>query len=167
MRCLAVNSSVDMSVHGLLVSLLCCVVVVAKAQTIPYLSFLGVNLSNHSYVNLTTVGDENGSIQCHTDLVTCCNPDQGIDRGDWFYPNGESLSNSSESGQFYQYWANQSVDLRYRGVPAAESMMGIYQCNIETSAVNNEDNTARQVLYVGLYNSTGGEWLIRRHFHAM
>lgn len=154
-----------MRVHGLLVNLLCSIVVVANTQTIPYLSFLGNNLSNHSYVDFSTVGDENNSIQCHTDLVTCCNSDQGTDRGDWFYPSGERVSiNNSDSEPFYQHWASQSVDLRYRGEPAVPSIMGIYQCAIETSAVNNENNTARQVLYVGLYNSTGGERLIRRHF---
>lgn len=152
-----------MRVHGLLVNLLCSIVVVANTQTIPYLSFLGNNLSNHSYVDFSTVGDENNSIQCHTDLVTCCNSDQGTDRGDWFYPSGERVSiNNSDSEPFYQHWASQSVDLRYRGDPAVPSIMGIYQCTIETSAV--ENNTARQILYVGLYNSTGGERLIRRHF---
>lgn len=164
-RGLVINKCItEMRVHGLLVNLLCSIVVVANTQTIPYLSFLGNNLSNHSYVNFSTVGNENDSIQCHTDLVTCCNSDQGMDRGDWFYPDAERVSNNSDSEPFYQHWANQSVDLRYRGVPAVPSIMGIYQCAIETIKVNNENNTARQVLYVGLYNSTGGEWLIRPHF---
>lgn len=152
-----------MRVHGLLVNLLCSIVVVANTQTIPYLSFSGKNLSNHSYVNFSTVGDVNNSIQCHTDLVTCCTSDQGTDRGDWFYPSGERVSINSDSEPFYQHWANQSVDLRYSGVPAVPSSMGIYQCTIETSKVNNENNTDGEVLYVGLYNSTGGEWLIRRN----
>ena len=39
-----------------------------QSQTIPYISFM---VLNHSYINLTLVGDEedgSDSVQCHTDL---------------------------------------------------------------------------------------------------
>ena len=47
-----------------------------------FVRFLGMDLSNHSYVDLTAVGDAQGggdSVQCHTDLVTCCNATAGPD----------------------------------------------------------------------------------------
>jgi len=54
------------------------------SQTVPYISFMGTNLPNHSYVNLTLVGDAmdgSDSVHCHTDLSTCCNNATGPHRG--------------------------------------------------------------------------------------
>ena len=33
--------------------------------------------------------DGRNSVQCHTDLRTCCSSTEGDDRGDWFLPTGE------------------------------------------------------------------------------
>ena len=63
---------------------------------------MGVDLTNHSYVDLTQVWnatDGNDSVQCHTDLSTCCHTDLGTycnaaagpDCGDWYFPNGTRL----------------------------------------------------------------------------
>ena len=55
-----------------LVSLLLLSVCLAE---IHYVSFMGQTLANHSYVDLSTVGsgyDGSDSVQCHTDLSTCC-----------------------------------------------------------------------------------------------
>ena len=44
-----------------------------------------MDLSNHSYVDLTAVGDArdgSDSVQCHSDLSTCCNIGAGGDFGD-------------------------------------------------------------------------------------
>ena len=44
---------------------------------------MGQTLVNHSYVNLSTVGDfSDYNVVCHTDLVTSCSCGQGIPRGD-------------------------------------------------------------------------------------
>ena len=59
----------------------------SNSQTFPYVSFMGQTLANHSYVDLSLVGvPKNGgdSVQCHTDLTTCCGGGQGIHRGDWY-----------------------------------------------------------------------------------
>ena len=67
---------------------------VVCSQTFPYVSFLGQTLANHSYVNLSLVGDDlsgRDSVQCHTDLGTCCTMPQGSHRGDWYFPNGSRL----------------------------------------------------------------------------
>ena len=60
----------------------------------PYVSFMGANLTNRSYVDLNPVGeaqDGSDSVQCHTDLSTCCGAAQGADHGDWFFPNESRL----------------------------------------------------------------------------
>ena len=120
------------------------------SQTAPYLTFLGNNISNHSYVDLNTVGDGSNSVQCHTDLSTCCSDAQGPDRGDWYMSNGNRLKFSG-SAVMFQARTAQRVDLKYMG---GGGISGIYRCDIETTAVNDRDG--RKMLYVGLYG-TGGE----------
>ena len=120
------------------------------SQTSPYLTFMGNNIPNHSYVDLNTVGIGNtNEVQCHTDLDTCCGGAQGVDRGDWYFPNGNKLQ---FSGNVYEGRGPQLVVLRYTG---SGGTSGIYRCDIETNAVNNNDG--RETVYVGLYTS-GGEW---------
>ena len=119
------------------------------SQTAPYLTFMGNNIPNHGYVDLNTVGTENThAVQCHTDLTTCCSGSQGPDRGDWFFPNGNRLP---FSGVVFEGRSDQRVSLLYTG---SGGTSGIYHCDIETVAVNN--NEGHETLYVGLYTS-GGE----------
>ena len=131
------------------------------SQTVPYVSFMGTNLPNHSYMDLTLVGradSGSGSVQCHTDLSTCCNKTQGADRGDWYFPNGNRLQFSGDPGDLYQFRLAQRVDLRRKN---NDGTSGIYRCTIETNAVHSDDNsdtTTRETVYAGLYAS-GGECL--------
>ena len=63
-----------------------------NSQTFPYVSFRGQTLANHSYVDLSLVGYlTTDSVQCHTDLTTCCSGSQGIHRGDWYFPIRDRL----------------------------------------------------------------------------
>ena len=126
-------------------------VVEVYSETFPHIRFMGTRLSNHSYVNLTLVGDTGSdSVQCHTDLASCCSTAQGAHRGDWFFPNGSRLEHISGSADIVQHREAQRVDLRWRG-NGVES--GIYRCNIETNAVN--DNDGNEIVYVGLYSDGG------------
>ena len=128
-----------------------------NSQTFPFVSFMGQTLANHSYVDLSLVGDDvsgNDSVQCHTDLSTCCSSPQGPHRGDWYFPDGTRL---------YYYYYNifeqrlaQRVDLRRRN--SATSPVGIYRCDIPTEAVhNNSDSSVRATVYMGLYTASGGK----------
>ena len=131
-----------------------CVVVEVHSQTYPFVRFgnTGPVLSNHSYVDLTTVGySSSKSVQCHTDLDTCCHGTQGDDCGDWYFPNGTRLDFGHQTHHDIQETRrDQRVDLQRRNNGVAN---GIYQCTIETSAVNNEDGI--EIVYVGLYASGG------------
>ena len=118
--------------------------------TPPYLTFKGNNIPNHSYVDLKTVGREGpNSVQCHTDLSTCCSRIQGRDRGDWYFPNKNKLRFSS-GGVVFMARTTQRVDLRYL---RAGGPSGIYRCDIETTAVNDKDGL--ETVYVGLYSRGG------------
>ena len=144
------------AVAPLLLSLLSALVEV-HSQTAPYLTFMGNNIPNHSYVDLNTVGDitsnESLKLQCHTDLTTCCSGAQGPARGDWYFPNGNRLPlyNYNNIPVLSESRGPQRV-IVYREQEGG--MSGIYRCDIETIAVNN--NNGRVSLFVGLYTS-GGE----------
>ena len=132
------------------------------SQTAPYLSFMGETLSNHSYVNLSLVGglDSGDEVICHTDLSTCCGGNDGPDRGDWYFPDGDRLPFPGNH-PLVERRLQQRVELHvYRGDRSAPS--GIYHCSIETRAVHSDDTT-RETVYVGLYESGGDHAIIIIH----
>ena len=125
-------------------------------QPAPYVTFIGYDVPNHGYVDITQVGnDESGSdsVQCHTDLSTCCTSPQGIHRGDWFFPHGTRLG---FTGDIFEDRNTQRVDLRREN--NANSPVGIYRCDIPTNAVHVDgSNSVRDTVYVGLYTASGGD----------
>ena len=127
-------------------------------QTFPYVSFMGQTLANHSYVDLSQVGNDasgSDSVQCHTDLQMCCSGMQGPHRGDWYFPNGVRLQFPDGVTPIVESRQAQRVDLRR--ISGTEPT-GIYRCDIETVAVH--DNNMKETVYVGLYTSDGGMILI-------
>ena len=145
-----------MSVRSLLLLFLLSLVEVHCQQTFPYVSFMGQTLVNHSYVDISTVGySSNGSnsVQCHTDLSTCCSGSQGAHRGDWYFPNGTRLP---LSGDVYEARGAQRVVLHHT---TATGPTGIYRCDIATVAIHdNTENSVRDTVYVGLYITGGGSY---------
>ena len=100
----------------LLCLLLWSLVEVHSQTEFPYVSFMGVNLPNHAYVNLTLVGDDSrdpgNTLRCHTDLMTCCSGDQGVHRGDWYFPNGTRLPFPWPGRDIVEARGYQRIDLR-------------------------------------------------------
>ena len=143
----------------LLLSVLWFLVEVNSQQTFPYVFFNGQTLANHSYVDLSLVGvDGSGgdSVQCVTDLSTCCSGTQGVHRGDWYFPNGDRLQFNAD---IYEHRTAQGVDIRRSN--SATSPVGIYHCDIPTIAVHDDDDSSvRATVYVGLYTASGGRWII-------
>ena len=131
------------------------------SQTVPYVSFMGETLPNHAYVDLGLVGDDGSgsdSIQCHTDLSTCCSGAQGVHHGDWIPPGSEEILpfSSGHSADIYEVREHLQVDLRRRnnaGIP-----YGIYCCAITTNVVYDDEDidiSVGELVYVGLYASGG------------
>ena len=130
--------------------------IVVHTKTFPYITFLGQSIPNHGYVNLSNVGsDRNNSVQCNTDLSTCCSGTEGSDRGDWYFPD-ETRVPFGESGNIvYESRGAQQVLLQYSsnvGIPVS----GIYRCDIETNKSSVTDEVGHETVYVGLYIN-GGE----------
>ena len=141
-------------------SLLLCLLwslVEVHSQTAPYVSFMGETLPNHAYVDLSLVGEDGSgsdSVQCHTDLVTCCTGIQGAHRGDWNPPDSEMRLPFPGFGDIYEARGSQRVDLRRTN--NADMPSGIYRCDIPTNAVHADDDiSVRESVYVGLYASGG------------
>ena len=138
----------------------CLLVSVVHCQTVPYVSFMGVNLPNHSYVNLTTVGedinDPGNTVRCHSDLSTCCSRGEGDHRGSWFFPDGDELKFTSTSDDIVMDREPQEVHILRRSDVISPS--GIYRCDIETVAVNDNDvdTITGETVYVGLYPPNEG-----------
>ena len=138
-------------------------VVEVQCQSAPYVSFMGQTLANHFYVNISQVGDDGSgsdSVQCHTDLSTCCSATQGIHRGDWYFPNGTRLDiPSNTAGDIFEARTAQRVNIRREN--NVNEPTGIYRCDIPTDAVHHAtDNSVRASVYVGLYTSNGGKYLL-------
>ena len=121
----------------------------------PYISFMGENLTNHSYVDLTLVGtdtsDPGNTVRCHTDLPTHCTNVQIKHRGDWYFPNGTRLQFISSGHALFENRITQRVDLLQRNSPSS-SPSGIYHCNITDG---NDYRAVSRVVYLGLYASGG------------
>ena len=125
------------------------------SQSFPYVSFMNKTLANNSYVNFGLVDDGSDSVQCHTDLTTCCNQSQGSHRGDWFFPNGNRLPFHSIA-DIHESRNDRKVDLRRK---TSTSPSGIYRCDMETVASQNK-TMARETVFVGLYADGGSVvWL--------
>ena len=130
---------------------------VYSQPTVPYVSFRGMNLPNHGYVDLGLVGDPETSsgdaVQCHTDIQACCSAaESGIRTGDWDFPDDTRVPFSSDDdADIHAQRTAQRVELRRRD--DALSPSGIYRCDI---MVNGDDNIPeRETVYVGIYGSAG------------
>ena len=132
----------------LLLSLLWSLVEVHSQPAAPYVSFMGENLPNHAYVNLTLVEISN-SVRCNTDLTSCCRNMDGVAAGEWYFPNASAVRQSSDDDSIFGTLGDQRIVLRRRHDTMSGS--GIYRCEVPTST----SNPMSETVYVGLYASGG------------
>ena len=162
------NQMWDMKSALMLVLLWSLVEVHSQTPPAPYLTFMGETLRDHSYVDLSALGEievnNNSHVVCHTDLTSCCGGDGVNDRGFWYSPAGTVLPGAAGNGPT----TNPIVLMRFlqlvrliRGTGRDDAPSGLYRCIIETNADNNgpgspsPGNGIGETLYVGVY-STGG-----------
>ena len=132
------------------------------SQTVPYVS-MGVNLPNNAYVDLTTVGEDisasGDTVRCHSDLTSCCSTGEGDHRGSWFFPDGTELQFTGTSDDIVMDRELQEVHILRRSDVMSPS--GIYRCDIETMAVNDNDvdTITGETVYVGLYPPNEGIYI--------
>ena len=124
-----------------LLCLLWSLVEVQSQTEYPYISFMRTTPSNHSYVDLGQVWDNSSvnTLQCHTDLETCCRRQSNgiLGRGDWFVPGSDiRLPFGNDPGQIYEDRKHQVVHLKCRH--DAVKLNGIYCCLIPTNTVHND-----------------------------
>ena len=135
------------------------------SQTAPNLTFMGEILPDHSYVDLSALGELDNvddHVVCHTDLDTCCGGYVN-DRGYWYFPNGTVLQGAAGGSGAA---TNPIVLMRdiqlvrlIRGTGPGDVPSGLYRCIIETNAVDGPytrpSSIIGETVYVGVY-STGG-----------
>ena len=139
-----------------LLNLLCFLARVQSQQTFPYIEFMEQVLANHSFVDISLVGEES-SVLCITDLSTCCSGANGPYRGDWYFPNGTRLPFAALDVDVYETRIAQGVGLRRRNPSTTSPPSGIYRCDIPTNAVHDDnDISVRDTVYVGVYTASGG-----------
>ena len=149
-----------------LLCLLWSLVEIQSQTEYPYISFRGKNLPNHSYVYFSQVGEDrygsdSDTVQCHTDLSTCCRrQSNGIPgRGDWFAPGSDTrlpFGAEDRPHNIYEDRDTQVVHIR-RMYYTNKEPSGIYCCVIPTNAVHNDsDGSVGETVYVGLYTGGGG-----------
>ena len=142
--------------HVILFSVFWCLVAVHSQTEYPYVSFMGVNLTNHSYVDLTAVGENKSAsgntLRCNTNLITCCSNEEGEHRGGWCSPDGQRLSFFTSSDDIVMDRELQVVHLVRRNNATIPS--GIYRCDIETVAFHH--GFIGETVYVGLYPPSEG-----------
>ena len=112
-----------------------------NSQTFPLLTFGNDDvIPNHGYVDLGLMGSSYiNSTQCHTDLAMCCQSNNQY-QGQWYFPNGQLVSNADENIDIYEVDRPMRVDLRRRS--SATSPTGIYRCEIPTNAVHDDTDTS-------------------------
>ena len=137
----------------------------------PYITFRGIVLQNHSYIDSYQIGYSIiDGVQCHTDLTTCCNSSYGLPGGRWFsYATGRTLDSLS-SDYYYYYTDYDIVNTLYQlefhqGLAILSdgsfySSNGLYRCDIDTNAStdggrNDTDVSRRESVYVGIYSNGG------------
>ena len=104
-------------------------------------------------MDLSLVGsDDTSSVQCITDLNTCCSGAQGPHRGDWYFPNGTRLPFFG-GGDIYEGRGAQSVNISRKNSNTG-GPSGIYRCDIPA---NDPHTSVRDAVYAGLYLDRGGE----------
>ena len=123
--------------------------------TVPYITFNGVQLPNHGYVDIELLGnasDGSNVLQCHTDLSTCCDPYSDLHTGQWVLPNGEIAGVSLADYSVRE--GEQRIDLIFEGTTAL-AMEGMYRCDVPIQSLYYYPSK-RESVYVGLYQKNYG-----------
>ena len=120
---------------------------------VPYITFMGEQLPNHSFLYIEMLGNGSNVLQCHTDLTTCCGDSHS---GEWTLPNGLVVGPSVTAMGYSVRQGEQRVELAYNSSDGrASGLEGIYRCSVPTNARNDVADTARESVYVGLYSADG------------
>ena len=113
-----------------------------------YISHNRHDLLNHTYLNLSQVGNTTSrSVSCWTNYLSCCMVFHR-EQGGWYLPSGLIFWGSISTPDIYVEHGYQEVRLIRKN--NANRPSGIYRCDIPTST------SVMQSLYLGLYYDSGG-----------
>ena len=115
-------------------------------NSVPYITFMGARLSNHSYLEVGQLGNDSNVLQCHTDFPNCCNSSSESQTGQWVLPDQSVISPGESEVSLYTVLSReQGIDLAFNGAPQ-DAMEGLFHCEIPTIG-------GLESVYVGLFPS--------------
>ena len=122
------------------------------SSTDVYLSLNGEVIPNHGYVEISDIGSsDTTALLCHTNKPA---PDGANSGGHWFAPDG-TIVGGLMSTNVPGFGRNRDPMLvRLRRSNSGTSYEGIYWCDVNDAAETS------QTVYVGLYNTGGGMYII-------
>ena len=128
----------------------------SSTEPAAYISHLGSNLTNNSYIPFQNIRRHNTSsgskgVECHTDLTTCCNGSDGTAGGNWSFDNGITVGYNATENMYSRRYTQKVV--LYQLLHAQPSHSGIYTCVIPVQSSTSTNNEA--TLYVGIYKDEG------------
>ena len=93
--------------------------------------------ANNTPVIVTRIGlTDDNTLNCHTDLTTCCrgrdNPDGSKGFGEWVFPNGSRIYQNSITGDGF-YWSRNKQVVRLYRQGNIQDPLGSYCCRIPDS----------------------------------
>ena len=94
---------------------------------IVWLHLGGVNYSNNSIVNLTTIGDNDQALLCRTNAnsTACCgHSSTATSVSEWYFPNWSAVGIAGDGGSFYVSRGRSVIELHRRNMVMSPS--GVY-----------------------------------------
>ena len=138
---------------------------VHSQTSFPYLQYSNgthdIQLSNNSVVNFEFL--TKGTIQCITDLPSCClnNENGGVRR--WYLPNGTKLNEGGiqKISAFIANAGPQQFELELTDNSSIDNpaLSGVYECEIDVLG-------GRESVYVGIYREQGSIIIQRNTLHT-
>lgn len=128
-----------------------------QLDNIPYITFMGERLPNNAFVDIHQISntlDESTTLQCHTDLMACCNPTQHTNTGVWVLPNGAEVMHGQTVSGYTAMGTDRRIDLTYN-VSHNSAVEGIFRCTVSVFGTP----IVEQSVYVGIYSDKSMNFL--------
>ena len=129
-----------------------------QLDNVPYITFMGERLPNNAFVDIQQISntlDETTTLQCHTDLVACCDPSQHSHTGVWVLPNGAEVMHGQTVFGYTATGTERRIDLTYNTL-LNSAVEGVFICTVFISGTP----IVQHSVYVGIYSGTSSKFVI-------
>ena len=131
-----------------------------QLDNVPYITFMGERLPNNAFVDIQQISntlDETTTLQCHTDLVACCDPSQHSHTGVWVLPNGAKVMHGQTVSGYTAMGSEQRINLTYN-TSSNSAVEGVFNRTVFIFGTP----IVQQSVYVGIYSNTSSVNIISK-----